>query len=123
MSIKLGSHLAFLGVDDIAAARTFYEETLGLPFVTDEMGTLVFDLNGTQLRISQVEGFRPQTFTVLGWLVEDITAETAKLAAAGIEPVRYPGLPHDEHGIAALGSVRILWFADPAGNVLSLTGS
>ncbi len=121
MPINVKEHLVFLGVDDRAAARTFYEETLGLRFVSDEIGTLVFDLAGTPLRISQVEGFQPQTFTVLGWNVDDIEAETARLQAAGVAPIRYPGMPQDERGIATLGTVRILWFRDPAGNVLSLT--
>jgi catechol 2,3-dioxygenase-like lactoylglutathione lyase family enzyme len=123
MSLDGKEHLVFLGVDDRAAARAFYEETLGLRFIGDEMGTLVFDLSGTPLRISEVENFQPQTFTVLGWNVDDMEAETAKLQAAGVSAIRYPGMPQDENGIASLGSVRILWFRDPAGNVLSLTGA
>ncbi|NDJ52068.1 MAG: VOC family protein [Chloroflexi bacterium] len=121
MSVNSTGHLVFLAVDDIDKARAFYEELLGLRFIGDEMGTLLFDMDGTALRISPLEDFKPQTFTVLGWNVADITAETAKLKAAGVEPIRYPGMPFDDDGIANLGGLRILWFADPAGNVLSLT--
>jgi catechol 2,3-dioxygenase-like lactoylglutathione lyase family enzyme len=121
MAITSTGHLVFIGVDDLAAARNFYEITLGLSFVADEMGTLLFDMNGTPLRVSAVKDFKPQSFSVLGWSVADIEAETDQLIAAGIEPIRYPGMPQGDRGIATLGPARILWFNDPAGNVLSLT--
>lgn len=121
MGITTTGHLVFLAVDDLAAARTFYEGTLGLRFAGEEPGALVFDLGGTPLRISAVDGFTPQTFTVLGWNVADLDSATAQLSAAGVEPLRYDGMPHDAQGIASLGPLRILWFTDPAGNVLSLT--
>lgn len=121
MAISATGHLVFLGVDDLSVARHFYENTLGLQFVADEMGTLLFEMNGTPLRISAVEGFEPQSFSVLGWSVEDIETETDQLVTAGIIPIRYPGMPQDDKGIASLGPARILWFNDPAGNVLSLS--
>lgn len=121
MSITATGHLTFLGVDDAAKARDFYENVLGLSFVGDEMGTLLFDMAGTPLRITAVPGFQPQSFSVLGWNVADIEAEASKLIAAGVGGIRYPNMPQDERGIATLGSVRLFWFTDPAGNVLSLT--
>lgn len=121
MGIVSGRHLVFLGVDDNQKAQEFYEKTIGLRFVGDEMGTLVFDMSGTPLRISQIDDFRPQTFTVLGWMTDDIEAATEALIAANVQPIRYPGMPQDEQGIATLGTIRIVWFKDPAGNVLSFT--
>lgn len=121
MGISLGDHLMFLGVDDITKARQFYEGVLGIPFVADEHGTLVFDMAGTPLRISQVDGFQAQSFSVLGWNVADIDDATRELSKQGVEAVRYPGMPHDDNGVANLGGVRIVWFKDPAGNLLSFT--
>ena len=121
MGIVSRKHLMFLGVDDNQTAQAFYEKTLGLRFVGDEMGTLVFDMAGTPLRISQIDDFKPQTFTVLGWNTDDIGAVTDALIDAGVDLIRYPGLPQDERGIATLGTTRIIWFNDPAGNVLSFT--
>jgi catechol 2,3-dioxygenase-like lactoylglutathione lyase family enzyme len=123
LGIVIEGHLAFIGVDDLNHARPFYEDTLGFRLLDEEPGALVFDMAGIPLRVSLVESFSPQSFTVLGWNVADIAAETAKLRAAGVEPVRYPGMPQDSEGIASLGPLRILWFTDPAGNVLSLTES
>lgn len=119
--MALTGNLAFIGVNDLAAARNFYEDTLNLPFIADEQGTLVFDMLGTPLRISTIENFTPQSFSVLGWVVDDIATETTRLIDAGVEPVRFPGMPQDANGIANLGGVRILWFKDPAGNLLSFT--
>lgn len=121
MSIVRGKHLMFLGVDDNQKVHAFYEKTLGLRFVGDEMGTLVFDMAGTPLRISQIDDFKPQTFTVLGWNTDDIEAVTDALIDAGVDLIRYPGMPQDARGIATLGTTRIIWFNDPAGNVLSFT--
>ena len=121
MSIAHGQHLVFLGVDDIRAARVFYGDILGLRFVADEMGTLVFDMTGTVLRVSQVDYFKPQTFTVLGWQVNDIEAATNGLIEANVQPIRYQGMPQDARGIATLGGIKIVWFADPSGNILSFT--
>lgn len=121
MNIVNGKHLVFLGVDDLQKAREFYEKTLGLRFVGDEIGALVFDMSGTPVRISQIDDFSPQPFTVLGWTTEDIATATEALIAADVEPIRYPGMPQDEHGIATLGTIRIVWFKDPAGNLLSFT--
>ena len=121
MGVVNGKHLVFLGVDDLQKAKEFYEKTLGLRFVGDDMGALVFDMSGTSVRISQIDDFSPQTFTVLGWTTEDIDKATEDLISADVEPIRYPGMPQDERGIATLGTIRIVWFKDPAGNVLSFT--
>lgn len=121
MAITTTGNLTFLGVDDLEAAKSFYENVIGLRFIADEGGTLLFDMDGTPLRISAIEQFKPQSFSVLGWMVADIDAETDKLLTAGVQPVRYAGMPHDDAGIVTLGTLRIVWFTDPAGNLLSLT--
>ena len=121
MHLQQAKHLTFLGVDDTAAARTFYEDILGLRFIRDEAGALVFEMGEMPLRISAVDDFQPQAFTVLGWNVDDIQATANTLRQKGVEPVRYPNMPQDENGIANLGGVHILWIADPAGNILSFT--
>lgn len=61
--------VAFVPTTNRARARTFFESTLGLSFVSDDGFALVFDVNGISLRVadvSAVKGFRPAPFTVLG---------------------------------------------------------
>ncbi len=82
---------------------------------------LVFDSNGTTLRVSPAKELHVQPFTVLGWEVADIQATVKALTAAGIEFLRPPGLPQDEFGIwSPAPGVFVAWFKDPDGNTLSL---
>ena len=112
---------AFLAVTDRARAKAFYGGTLGFALRHEDQFALVFDSNGTTLRVSPVKSFTPQPFTVLGWEVADITKAVAALAARGIEFVRVPGLPQDEQGIwSPAPGIFVAWFKDPDGNMLSL---
>lgn len=116
--------VAFVPTTDPAKARAFYESVLGLRLVSDEPPfALVFDANGTMLRVTTVAEHNPAPFTVLGWEVADIESTVRSLAAAGVVFLRYPGL-NDTGPLAiwtAPGGARIAWFRDPENNVLSLT--
>ncbi len=119
-----GKLVAFAAVTDFAKARAFYEGVLGLRLVEEELPfALVFDANGTMLRVTKVPEHKPAPFTVLGWDVASIDETVAQLTAAGVEFLRFPGLnDKDPHGIwTAPGGARIAWFHDPDGNVLSVT--
>lgn len=61
--------IAFVATTNPANARTFYEKTLGLRLVADEPFALVFDANGTQLRVQKVRQVNPSPYTALGWEV------------------------------------------------------
>lgn len=114
--------IAFVSTTDMARARTFYEDTLGLRFVADEGFALVFDLAGVMLRVTRVDELRPQPFTVLGWRVADAGAAARELAGRGVVFERYQGLEQDSLGIwRSPSGARIAWFRDPEGNVLSIT--
>lgn len=117
------SLMAFIPTRAAAAARAFYETTLGLRFVSDDAFALVFDANGTMLRIVRVGDFTPLPFTLLGWQIPDIDAAVADLTTRGIEFLRFPGLEQDSAGIwTSPGSgARIAWFKDPDGNTLSIS--
>jgi catechol 2,3-dioxygenase-like lactoylglutathione lyase family enzyme len=115
--------VAFAPVTDAARARAFYEGVLGLRLVEDQKPfAMVFDANGTTLRVTPVGEFKPQPFTVLGWEVESIETTVERLTAAGVVFMRIPGMNDaDPLGIwTAPGGARIAWFKDPDGNVLSV---
>jgi catechol 2,3-dioxygenase-like lactoylglutathione lyase family enzyme len=124
-SILGGSEvIAFAPTIDPAKARAFYEGVLGLRFVADEQPfALVFDANGIMLRVTTVQELKPQAFTILGWRVPDIESTIDKLAAAGVEFLRFQGMNDaDPRGIwQSPSGARIAWFKDPDGNALSLT--
>jgi hypothetical protein len=59
---------------------------------------------------------------VLGWRVADVNVAAAELIERGVEPLRYENREQDALGIwTSPSGARVLWFADPDGNVLSLT--
>ena len=116
--------VAFAPTTDPAKARTFYEDVLGLRLVSDERPfALVFDANGTMLRVTVVPELKPQPFTILGWRVANIEATVDRLTSAAAEFQRYKGV-NDSDPRAIWNSpsgARIAWFKDPDGNVLSVT--
>jgi catechol 2,3-dioxygenase-like lactoylglutathione lyase family enzyme len=115
--------VAFTGVRDADRARTFYGDTLGLRLVSEDGFALVFDANGTMLRVSLVREVVAAPYTVLGWEVDDIVAKAKGLIAAGVKLERYESfLQQDELGIwTAPGGTRVAWFKDPDGNLLSVS--
>ena len=104
------------------AATAFYRDTLGCRYVRDDGFALVFDLGGVMLRIARVPEFTPVRNTVLGWEVEAIGAEVARLEAKGVRFERYENMGQDAHGICTFpNGDKVAWFKDPDGNVLSLS--
>ncbi len=120
--LATGKLIAFVATTDPARAKKFYRGTLRLRLVSEDPFALVFDVNGTMLRVATVQQLSPAQYTVLGWQVPDIVAAVKSVEAAGIKLQRYPGMNQDELGIwTSPGGGRIAWFKDPDGNTLSLT--
>ena len=114
--------IAFVGVADPERACAFYRDVLGLRLVERNEFASVFDVNGTMLRVTTVEEVSPRPYTVLGWAVEDVVAAIGELEGRGVAFLRFEGMGQDEHGVwTAPGGVRVAWFRDPDGNVLSLS--
>jgi catechol 2,3-dioxygenase-like lactoylglutathione lyase family enzyme len=114
--------MTFIVTRDRAVAKKFYGETLGFRQMSEDDFAVVFDLNGTMLRISTVDDHKPPMHTVLGWRVPDIVAAVRALKSKGVTFNVYPGFGQDELGIwSAPGSNnKVAWFLDPDGNNLSL---
>jgi catechol 2,3-dioxygenase-like lactoylglutathione lyase family enzyme len=113
---------AFSGfaVNDLAKAKEFYGDTLGLD-VSEENGMLHLHIaGGTDILVYPKEGHIPATFTILNFPVEDIDKTVDLLTERGIRFERYPGISADEKGIVRDNGPGIAWFTDPAGNVLSV---
>jgi len=114
--------IAFLATVDARRARAFYETTLGLKLIEDSPFAVVFEANGTMLRIQKVERFTPHPFTSLGWSVDEIASTVSELAGKGVACERFPGMEQDAAGIwTSPAGARIAWFRDPDGNLLSVT--
>jgi catechol 2,3-dioxygenase-like lactoylglutathione lyase family enzyme len=114
--------VAFVSTAQPPAAMEFYREVLGLPLVDESEFALVFDANGTMLRVAIAAAVNPAPYTVLGWAVKDIEGAVDALLEAGVTFKRFEGMAQDERGIwQSPSSAQVAWFTDPDGNVLSLT--
>ncbi|MFL5639948.1 MAG: VOC family protein [Gemmatimonadaceae bacterium] len=117
--------IAFVPTRTPAKARAFYKDTLGLRFVSEDQFALVFDANGTTIRIanvSGVDGFKPAPFTILGWQVPSAEKAVRALTKKGVKFERFPGMSQDPLGIwNSPSGAHVAWFKDPDGNTLSIT--
>jgi catechol 2,3-dioxygenase-like lactoylglutathione lyase family enzyme len=117
-----GTTKAFSGfsVNDIAAARKFYSETLGLN-VSEEHGMLTLHIAGDRdVLVYPKADHTPATYTILNFPVDDIDEAVEQLSQRGVRFERYDQIETDEKGIFRAGGPPIAWFTDPAGNVLSV---
>jgi predicted enzyme related to lactoylglutathione lyase len=106
--------------NDIARAKTFYGEALGLK-VTEENGMLTLHLaTGGRVLVYPKDNHEPATFTILNFPVDAIDAAVDKLTSLGIALEHYEEAGQDERGIARGYGPPIAWFKDPAGNILSV---
>ena len=114
--------IGFIPITDAARARAFYEQTLGLRFVSDDQFALVMEANRTKIRLVRMKEFTPAPFTILGWETAVIEQTVKELIAKGVVFQRYPFVTQDEFGIwnTPNGS-RVAWFQDPDGNTLSIS--
>jgi catechol 2,3-dioxygenase-like lactoylglutathione lyase family enzyme len=116
------SVVTFIPTTDSARSRTFYEETLELPFIKDDGFALVFEAKGVRIRVVQAPQFQPVTYTILGWEVPDIEAAIDHLAGRGVTFERFGFFEQDARGIwLAPGGDKVAWFKDPDGNTLSVS--
>jgi catechol 2,3-dioxygenase-like lactoylglutathione lyase family enzyme len=114
--------VAFVATTRPEQAKEFYHGKLGLEVISEDQFAVVFNANGTTLRVAIVRDLRPAPFTVLGWEVHDIEAGVKGLTAVGIGLEHY-GLPgQDTAGIwRSPSGARVAWFKDPDGNLLSVS--
>ena len=110
-------------VDDLAKARAFYQDTLGLE-VTDRSEGLELQVgDGNKVFVYPKPDHQPATFTILNFSVDDVDTAVDRLKSSGITFEKYdqPGIKTDDRGIARdSGGPAIAWFKDPAGNILSV---
>jgi catechol 2,3-dioxygenase-like lactoylglutathione lyase family enzyme len=120
----LASSEAFSGfaAPDLAEARQFYGETLGLTVSGQpDDGALTLELAGGRSVLVYVKpDHTPATYTILNFPVEDVEGTVDALTGRGISFERYDGFDQDDKGILRGEGPLIAWFRDPAGNILSI---
>jgi catechol 2,3-dioxygenase-like lactoylglutathione lyase family enzyme len=107
---------------DLAAAREFYHDRVGLEILMENDDAIVFRCGGgTQLDVTKSTVGTADEQTQVSWQVPDLRAEVAELRSRGVKVEDYdmPGLM-TEDGIADLGFAFAAWVVDPGGNALSV---
>jgi catechol 2,3-dioxygenase-like lactoylglutathione lyase family enzyme len=110
-------------VDDPEAARGFYEDILGLRVEAGDHGFLMLKVaDGRDVLVYPSPQHRPGSYTVLNFHVPDIEVAVRDLAGRGVVFEKYAGtqMATDALGVFRKGGPLIAWFADPAGNLLSV---
>ena len=115
-------------IDDVAAAKKFYGETLGLDVSDNELGGIDLRLkNGPKAFLYEKSNHQPATFTVMHFTVDDLEKTVDDLNASGVPTKIYgddelPDMPNDSKGIwrGENNVAMMAWIKDPAGNVIGL---
>ncbi|MGB3338345.1 MAG: VOC family protein [Devosia sp.] len=113
---------AIVAVTDIAAARTFYVDKLGLEPLQDDANMLVLKTGQTQLvvYVSDYAGTNRGNAVVWG-VGGEIEAIASALLGKGISFEHYPDMGMDyAGGIHSSGDFKAVWLKDPDGNILHL---
>jgi predicted enzyme related to lactoylglutathione lyase len=118
-----GMPVAFINTSDRERAMGFYCGTLGLALrSSDDFGDFI-DLGGGLMRMTVLPDHKAHAHPVLGWNVDDIRSAVEALRDRGVAFTIYEGMGQDELGIwtSPDGKGKVAFFADPDGNVLSLS--
>ncbi len=129
--LEAGSVATRLPAQDLARARRFYAEKLGLQPVETRPGGLRYQCaDGSSFALFESTGRPSGEHTQVGWKVDDIEAVVAELRGRGVvfEDVDVAG-PRTVDGIAEVAGnypsaggagERAAWFRDSEGNLLGV---
>lgn len=124
--LKARNSSAIVAVTDLARAKAFYGETLGLNLSPESEGNVaVFNTGDTRLVVYVSEFAGTNKANAVVWSVgAEIESVASDLAAKGVIFEKYdmPGATF-EHGVHRMGDFRMVWFKDPDGNILHLNSA
>src|SRR5919198_5371188 len=129
MTLENGSVASRLPAQDLARARAFYAEKLGLEPAEERPGGLRYVCAAGEFALFESAGAASGAHTQMGWEVDDIEATVRELRARGVvfEEYDLPGL-RTVDGIAEIRGnypskgigERAVWFHDSEGNLLGI---
>jgi predicted enzyme related to lactoylglutathione lyase len=107
---------------DLAAAKDFYADKIGLPVLSETEGGVTFHCGGdTHLVVTKSSVGTKDEQTQAAFRVADLRAEVSELRQRGvsIEDYDLPGLQTVD-GIADIGFAWMAWFIDPSQNCVAM---
>jgi catechol 2,3-dioxygenase-like lactoylglutathione lyase family enzyme len=116
---------AYIPAKDVARARKFYEEKLGLKPGEETAGGVTYGFGkGTACFLYPTPNAGTSKASQAFWQVDDVEREVRELKARGVKFEDYdmPGMK-TVNGIATAGGAKAAWFKDSEGNTLALIQS
>jgi predicted enzyme related to lactoylglutathione lyase len=113
----------YIPVADVARARKFYEEKVGLKPREVYAGGVIYACgDGSWVFMYPSAGAGTSKASTAFWAVDDVVAEVAELKKRGVvfEEYDLPGIKM-ENGIATGGGAKTAWFKDSEGNILAIS--
>jgi predicted enzyme related to lactoylglutathione lyase len=113
---------AYIPASDVARARQFYEDLVGLKPKEEYAGGVVYDCGGTEAFLYPTRNAGTSKASQAFWQVSDVEAEVAELRRRGVKFEEYdmPGIAM-KNGIATAGGAKTAWFRDTEGNILAIS--
>ena len=115
--------IATVAVTDLAKAKAFYENTLGLePVEGDEGSVQSYRAGSSNLLVYESSYAGTNKATAVTWPVgDDLDAVIRDLKAKGVtfEHYEWPGMRR-EGDVHIAGDMKVAWFKDPDGNILNI---
>jgi catechol 2,3-dioxygenase-like lactoylglutathione lyase family enzyme len=114
--------VATLAVKNLGEAAKFYEETLGLTRAgAEDDEVVVFESGDTRINVYRSSFAGTNKATALTWPVDDVDDVVRTLKAKGVRFEHYD-LPDTKRqgDVHVSGDIKVAWFKDPDGNILSV---
>ncbi|MEU8758992.1 VOC family protein [Streptomyces sp. NPDC048659] len=110
---------AIIPVNDMARAKRFYTDTLGLTLVKESPQDVMFETGGSMIGLYETPYGGQAQHTLASWKVADLDGEMKELRGRGVTFEEYdlPGLKTVD-GVVESDDMRGAWFKDSEGNVL-----
>ena len=115
---------SYIPAKDVARARNFYEEKVGLKPKQEIAGGVVYEFaKGTACFLYPTQNAGTSSASQAFWQVENIEREVAELKARGVTFEHYDMPGTDGNGIMTAGGAKAAWFKDSEGNIMALIQS
>ena len=113
---------AYIPARDLARARRFYEEKVGLKAAQEIDGGVVYEFaKGTACFLYPTPNAGTSKASQAFWSVADVDSEIEALKARGVvfEDYDMPG-ERSASGAITAGGAKAAWFTDSEGNIMAL---
>ncbi|GAA3398954.1 VOC family protein [Streptomyces roseoviridis] len=113
---------AIIPVNDMARAKRFYTETLGLTLTKESPEDTRLETGGTTIGLYETPYGGQAQHTLASWKVGDLDAEMSELRSKGVtfEDYDLPDIKTVD-GVVETDTMRGCWFKDSEGNILCMT--